>query len=54
MEYTILTNKVAKDRKRAKVAMVTTYTETVIAIIEKASFKKKLVTQITLNMAENM
>jgi transposase len=54
--YTILTNKAAKGKKGAIVAMVAgTKAETVIAIIEKIPLKQRnLVTEITLNMAGNM
>lgn len=54
--YTILTNKAAKGKKGAIVAMVAgTKAETVIAIIEKIPLKQRnLVTEITLDMAGNM
>ena len=54
--YTILTNKAAKGKKGAIVAMVAgTKAETVIAIIEKIPYKQRnLVTEITLDMAGNM
>ncbi len=54
--YTILTNKAAKGRKGAIVAMVAgTKAATVIAIIEKNPLKQRnLVTEITLDMAGNM
>ena len=54
--YTILTNKAAKGKKGAIVAMVAgTKAETVIAIIEKIPLKvRNQVTEITLDMAANM
>ena len=54
--YTILTNKAAKGKKGAIVAMVDgTKAETVIAIIEKIPIKQRnQVTEITLDMAGNM
>lgn len=54
--YTILTNKAAKGKKGAIVAMVAgTKAETVISIIEKIPLKQRnLVTEITLDMAGNM
>lgn len=54
--YTILTNKTAKGRKGAIVAMIAgTKAETVISIIEKIPIKRRnLVTEITLDMAGNM
>ena len=54
--YTILTNKAAKGKKGAIVAMVAgTKAETVIAIIEKIPLKvRNQVTEITLDMATNM
>ncbi|MDI6048177.1 ISAon1 family transposase [Flavobacterium yafengii] len=54
--YTILTNKAAKEKKGAIVAMVAgTKAETVIAIIEKIPLKvRNKVTEITLDMAANM
>ena len=54
--YTILTNKAAKGKKGAIVAMVAgTKAETVIAIIEKIPIKQRnQVTEITLDMAGNM
>ena len=54
--YTILTSKSAKGKKGTIVAMVAgTKAETVISIIEKIPLKqRKLVTEITLDMAGNM
>ena len=54
--YTILTNKSAKGKKGAIVAMVAgTKAETVIEIIEKIPLKdRNQVTEITLDMATNM
>ena len=53
--YTVLTNKDAKGKKGAIVAMVAgTKAETVIAIIEKIPLKvRNQVTEITLDMAAN-
>jgi transposase len=54
--YTILTNKSAKGKKGAIVAMIAgTKADAVIAIIEKIPLKQRnLVTEITLDMAGNM
>ena len=54
--YTILTNKAAKGKKGAIVAIVAgTKAEMVIAIIEKIPLKQQnLVTEITLDRAGNM
>jgi transposase len=53
--YTLLTNKAAKSKKEAIVAMVAgTKADTVIAIIEKIPLKQRnLVTKITLDMVGN-
>ena len=54
--YTILTNKKAKGRKRAIVAMIKgTKAETVIKILHKIPLKqRKKVKEVTLDMAGNM
>lgn len=54
--YTILTNKVAKEKKGSIVAMIAgTKADTVISIIEKIPLKaRNQVTEITLNMTANM
>ena len=54
--YTILTNKKAKGKKGALVAMVKgTKVETVIAILHKIPLKlRKKVKEVTLDMAGNM
>jgi predicted RNA methylase len=54
--YTILTNKAAKGKKGAIVAMIAgTKAQTVIAIIEKTPLKlRNTVSDITLDMAANM
>jgi hypothetical protein len=54
--YTILTNKAAKGKKGAIVAMIAgTKAQTVIAIIEKTPLKlRHTVSDITLDMAANM
>ena len=54
--YTILTNKQAKGRKGAIVAMVKgTKAETVIKILEKIPLKqRKKIKEVTLDMAGNM
>jgi transposase len=53
--YTILTNKAAKGKKGAIVAMIAgTKVQTVIAIIEKTPLKlRNTVSEITLDMAAN-
>jgi hypothetical protein len=53
--YTILTNKAAKGKKGAIVAMIAgTKAQTVIAIIEKTLKLRNTVSDITLDMAANM
>ena len=54
--YTIITNKAAKGKKGALVAMIKgTQSETVRAILEKIPLRKRnLVTEVTLDMAATM
>ncbi len=54
--YTIVTNKAAKGKKGALIAMIKgTKAETVIKILQKISLKKrKKVNEVTLDMAGNM